>query len=59
VDGNMDARLTLKSGLKPAGTSDASAKPTAGASEAVTLRGPWPDLLLHGDDSDVLGRFAP
>ena len=59
VDGNMDARLTLKPGLKPAAASDASAKPTGGASEAITLRGPWPDPLLHGDDSDVLGRFVP
>ncbi len=59
VDGNMDARLTLKSGLKPAAASDASAKPTGGASEAITLRGPWPDPLLHADDSDVLGRFVP
>jgi AsmA protein len=56
VDGNMDARLVLK----PGAPSDASQKPAdAGASEVVTLRGPWPDPMLRADDSDATARPAP
>jgi AsmA-like protein len=55
VDGNMDARLMLK----PGAASEASAKPTDAVSEAVTLRGPWPDPVLRGDDSEAVGRSAP
>jgi len=56
VDGNMDARLVLK----PGAPSDASQKPAdAGASEVVTLRGPWPDPMLRAEDSDATARPAP
>jgi AsmA protein len=56
VDGNMDARLVLKSGAP----SDASQRSTdASASEAVILRGPWPDPMLRAEDSDVTVRPAP
>ena len=55
VDGNIDARLVLK----PGAASDASAKPADAVSEAVTLRGPWPDPVLRGDDSEAVGRSAP
>jgi len=56
VDGNMDARLVLK----PGAPSDASQRPAdASASEAVTLRGPWPDPMLRAEDSDATVRPAP
>jgi AsmA-like protein len=55
VDGNMDARLVLKQGA----SSDASQRTAeAGASEAVTLRGPWPDPVLRGEESEAV-RPAP
>jgi AsmA protein len=56
VDGNMDARLVLKPGAAPEG----AAKPAdAGASEAVTLRGPWPDPVLRSEDRDDAFRVMP
>jgi AsmA protein len=55
VDGNMDARLVLKPGT----VSEASAPPAdTPGSEAVTLRGPWPDPVLRGEDTDA-SRWLP
>jgi AsmA-like C-terminal region len=51
VDGNMDARLLLKSDAPP----DGSQKPADSANvanEAVTLRGPWPDPLLRSEEPE-------
>jgi AsmA protein len=56
VDGNMDARLTLK----PGGAADALRKPAGDAAgEAVSLRGPWPDPVLRGEDADWAAGRAP
>lgn len=56
VDGNMDARLLLK----PGAPSDAPQRtPEAGASEAVTLRGPWPDPMLRAEDTEAMLRPLP
>jgi AsmA protein len=56
VDGNMDARLVLK----PGAPADASrSTPEGAASEAVTLRGPWPDPTLRAEDSDATLRPMP
>jgi len=52
----MDVRLLLKPGT-PADGSQVTAD--AGSSEAVTLRGPWPDPVLRGEDSDAAVRAAP
>jgi len=56
VDGNMDARLVLRPGAASAG---AARTVDAGAGEIVTLRGPWPDPVLRGDDSDATMRAMP
>jgi hypothetical protein len=50
VDGNMDARLTLRSSAPP----DQSLKPTDTGGETVSLRGPLSDpLVLRGEDGDA------
>jgi len=56
VDGNMDARLVLKPGAAPEG---APRTADAGTGEAVTLRGPWPDPVLRGEDTDAAMRAMP
>jgi AsmA protein len=56
VDGNMDARLTLK----PGGAADALRTPAGdAASEAVSLRGPWPNPVLRGEDAEPATGRAP
>jgi AsmA protein len=49
VDGNMDARVFMRSNLPP----DEPLKPTDSGTETVTVRGPWPDPVLHGEDGDA------
>jgi hypothetical protein len=51
VDGNMDARVIMKSNLPP----DQPLKPTDTGAETMSLRGPWPHPALYRDDSDSAG----
>jgi hypothetical protein len=53
VDGNMDARLTLKRNA-PA---DQSLRPTDTGGETVSLRGPLSEPVLRGEDGD--GAMVP
>jgi AsmA protein len=54
VDGNMDARVIMKSNLPP----DQPLKLTDTGAETMSLRGPWPDPALYRDDSDSAGSAA-
>jgi AsmA protein len=49
VDGNMDARVIMRSNLPP----DQPLKPTDAGAETVSLRGPWPDPTLYSEESDA------
>ena len=55
VDGNMDARLMLKTGIP----TDPALRPADVAVETVTLRGPWASPEVRGEDGEALSRGSP